>query len=285
VRQFILVIVLVAAAFGGGAFVNGPGLQWAQTRLLRSLGLNNGGEIASIDLKSVRSPESSIDEQGLVKPEREPLSRPRASTPSLLTENESSQDNTPDPPSPAPTTLKDSSSGPKLPRPAPSSTPTSLEQQQASTVPSLEPPVADPDVKLVSAPSSPPKSRLDPDLAPALLDTLAGLLPPNRFSSDSAPAQSSSPPHSTLPTPGRKSISLENEDWIILERKMQSLGISRYTAEGEPGGRVVFSCLIPLAGRQAVAQRFEAEGDDLVQATRAVLRRITLWRATQPSSQ
>ena len=44
---------------------------------------------------------------------------------------------------------------------------------------------------------------------------------------------------------------------------MQSFGVSRYTMDGEPGGRVVFSCLIPLAGRQAVTQRFEAEGEDL----------------------
>ena len=57
---------------------------------------------------------------------------------------------------------------------------------------------------------------------------------------------------------------------------MQSLGVSRYTMDGEPGGRVVFSCLIPLAGRQAVAQRFEAEGDDMVQAAQAL--RIALWR-------
>ena len=31
-RQLFLVVVLVAASFLGGAFVNGPGLQWAQTQ-------------------------------------------------------------------------------------------------------------------------------------------------------------------------------------------------------------------------------------------------------------
>ena len=36
-RQAILVVVLVGASFLGGAFVNGPGLQWAKTRLLRLL--------------------------------------------------------------------------------------------------------------------------------------------------------------------------------------------------------------------------------------------------------
>jgi len=54
--------------------------------------------------------------------------------------------------------------------------------------------------------------------------------------------------------------------------------------EAELGGRVVFSCLIPLAGRQAVAQRFEAEGDDIVQAAHTALRRIGLWRVTQVPS-
>jgi hypothetical protein len=67
---------------------------------------------------------------------------------------------------------------------------------------------------------------------------------------------------------------------------MQALGVSRFTIESQPGGPAVYSCLIPLvAGRQAVAQRFEAEGQDALQAARAALRRVALWRAsqTQPS--
>jgi len=75
-----------------------------------------------------------------------------------------------------------------------------------------------------------------------------------------------------------------HDEWTVLERKMQTLGVSRFVIEAELGGRVVFSCLIPLAGRQAVAQRFEAEGDDLIQAAEATLRRVGLWRATQASS-
>ena len=65
---------------------------------------------------------------------------------------------------------------------------------------------------------------------------------------------------------------------------MQSLGVSRYTIEAETGGHVVFSCLIPVAGRQAVAQRFEGDGDNIAQAAQVAIRRITLWRATQASS-
>jgi hypothetical protein len=65
---------------------------------------------------------------------------------------------------------------------------------------------------------------------------------------------------------------------------MQTLGVSRFTIEGDPDGRVVFSCLIPLAGRQAVTQRFEAEGDDVVGAAQAALRRVALWRASQSAA-
>jgi hypothetical protein len=70
-------------------------------------------------------------------------------------------------------------------------------------------------------------------------------------------------------------------DWALLRSKMQSLGVTHYTIDGQPGGRVIFSCLIPLAGRQAVSQRFEAEGDDEFQAGQAALRRIALWRAAR----
>ena len=90
VRQVILVIVLVAASFLGGAFVNGPGLQWAQTRLLRSLGLNNGGEITSVDLKATASPEvtadGSVAANGTVDTARSPFAAP-----SILPEDSSSE--------------------------------------------------------------------------------------------------------------------------------------------------------------------------------------------------
>ena len=92
-----------------------------------------------------------------------------------------------------------------------------------------------------------------------------------------APVPSPSPTP-TSPAPNRPG----DDDWATLARKMQAMGVSRFTIEGQPGGRVVFSCLIPLAGRQAVAQRFEAEGEDALQAARAALRRVALWRAAQP---
>jgi hypothetical protein len=75
-----------------------------------------------------------------------------------------------------------------------------------------------------------------------------------------------------------------SDEWSAIERKMQSLGVTRFSVEGKPGGRVAVTCLIPVAGSQAVAQRFEAEGDDLIQVASSALRRITLWQATESSS-
>jgi hypothetical protein len=60
VRQVILIVLLIGAAFLGGAFVNGPGLQWVQSRVLRSLGLTNGGEIAAVDLESTSNCSSHV---------------------------------------------------------------------------------------------------------------------------------------------------------------------------------------------------------------------------------
>jgi hypothetical protein len=65
---------------------------------------------------------------------------------------------------------------------------------------------------------------------------------------------------------------------------MRALGVARYGIEGEPDGRVRFHCTIPLAGRRAVSQQFEADGDDEIQAAQMALRRIALWRATESSS-
>jgi hypothetical protein len=78
-------------------------------------------------------------------------------------------------------------------------------------------------------------------------------------------------------------VEAKNDEWAILVTKMQTLGVSHFTVEGEPGGHVIFACLIPLAGRQAVSQRFESSGDDVIQAARAALRRVVLWRAAQSS--
>jgi hypothetical protein len=71
------------------------------------------------------------------------------------------------------------------------------------------------------------------------------------------------------------------DDWAAMRQKMRALGVARYGIEGEPGGRVRFHCVIPLAGRRAVAQQFEADGADEIEAVQTALRRVALWRATE----
>ena len=162
-RQFLLVIVLVAAAFFGGAFVNGPGLQWVQTKVLRSLGLNDGGEISSVELKSVTTDETGTNEPGSIRSEKDAVQGPLAPTPSLLTENELSQQDTSNQavtsqPSPR---SKDRTSD-QIGRERPVSPP-AVERRGARTrAPVLEPPVSDLEVTPAKASTLATNSRLDP---------------------------------------------------------------------------------------------------------------------------
>ena len=84
VRKAFLVVVLVAASFLGGVFVNGPGLQWLEARALRSLGLHNAGEIALVDLKPAASSDGNANELTLAAQSTGALERPVAPTPALL---------------------------------------------------------------------------------------------------------------------------------------------------------------------------------------------------------
>jgi hypothetical protein len=277
VRQAILVIVLVAASFLGGAFVNGPGLHWVQQRVLRSLGLTEGCEIASVNLKPTGAAETAQGEVEL-PPGAE---APRVSPLGLAAKGEASVHGATDRRPELQLTAGSKPGKSDLPR---SSMPL------LSSSESLKPPAAptnvpggDPAASGLEAPSTKsvppaPISRApaisDVQVTPAVLDSVAALLPLQPQASTSRPASPSQP---TVAKPAGDA----NEEWAVLESKMQTLGVSRFTIEAEPHGRVVFSCLIPLAGRQAVAQRFEAEGDDIVHATRAALRRVGLWRATQ----
>jgi hypothetical protein len=274
VRQAILVIVLIASSFLGGAFVNGPGLRWAQTRLLRSLGLNGESEIASVNLM----PAGVTDSSDPTKTASEQILEPLAPVPTVVAEDDtshrvpSSHSATPNsqPNEKAHRDLSHTQSAP----PSSSPTPPAVTVARSGSKQS-----ASPDSEVRPAGASPDRpSASDSKVEPALLDSLGTLLPP-----------ASSPPPEPLPSSAQPSPSLATkptrnagDDWGVLQKKLQALNVSRFTIEGEPTGRVLFSCLIPLAGRQAVAQRFEAEGEDVIQAVQATLRRIALWRATQP---
>lgn len=281
VRQLFVIVMLVAAAFLGGAFVNGPGLQWAQTKLVRSLNLNNVGEITSIELKPATSPET--ESKALID---RPVSGnqaqgPVAPVPSVQTEEESLrgdssgrltrsqaqpilavQEATPRAKQAIPSSLKDSAFGSAL-----KNLSSSRSDRRVS-----------PASRAIPLQDTHSPSPSVGEAAPAILDSLAALLPVDPPSALSAvPSSHSSPPKS----PSSTAELDEADQWVLLERKMASLGVARYVIEGAPSGPVIFSCLIPLAGRQAVAQRFEGEGDDIIHAAQATLRRISLWRAGQ----
>lgn len=343
-RQAIFVVAMVAAAFLGGAVVNGPGLRWVQARLLDYMGLQDGGEIASIDLPQATSDPAEPHRLGTSPAAGQPNSqttalgaerqavkqsptgspaigpgRPASSTPSSSAIP---------PPLPLPTAIpepgvskpadpKDKSdqrqSG-SMSEPGSRSLPTKQgsamnrnPELPSSAPPGLEPPMESGNVGSMavgsdaSPASGPSPAPLDPSVGPALLasrspslaqpgvaePTTPAAIPLETAPAASSPSASGSPmstPPSSTPTSGSTSSSESPPDWVALRRKMQSLGVTRYTIEGEPGGRVVFWCLIPLAGRQAVSQRFEGEGDDECHAAQAAIRRIALWRATRSSS-
>ncbi len=344
-RQAIFVVVMVAAAFLGGAVVNGPGLRWVQARLLDYMGLQDGGEIASIDLPQTTADPAEPHRLGISSAagqtnsqtttpgaERQAVKQSPSSSsaigPGRLVSSTPSSSAVP-PPLPLPTAIpeprasKSAGPGDKSTQRQSGSTselgsPALLTTKQGSAMiknseqtsaapPGLEPPVESAKAASMAMgsdacpASGPSPAPLDPSVGPALLASRAPSLAqagavdqptPAAISLEIAPAASSWSPSSSPASPPPASISLRDgisssgssPDWATLRRKIQSLGVTRYTIEGDPGGRVVFWCLIPLAGRQAVSQRFEGEGDDEYHAAQAAIRRITLWQATRSSA-
>jgi hypothetical protein len=341
VRQALFVVVMVAAAFLGGAMVNGPALRWTQARLLDYLGLKEG-EIASVDLPG-SSPETTNGQDAKSSPA---TAAPTAHAPSVTIEKPSKKADTSHSHSSSGTSVSSKSSlnrgrsrsGPKdKPQAEQDRELSRMRNQSEARVPASLPPltaIPEPEAPMPSesgvrprqatpretpglpeldAPLEPSRSGpatapaqtaeehpaqapglpapLDPTVGPAILASLSpapstGPLPDSRAKADAIALKavpSTVPPHSpdgTVPAASTPSVG----DWASLRRKMQSLGVTHYTIDGQPGGRVIFSCLIPLAGRQAVSQRFEAEGDDDFQAAQAAMRRIALWRAARESS-
>jgi hypothetical protein len=244
--------------------------------VLRTLGLAGGGEIAAVDLESgVMGP----DHADSPKPQHPMLSDPIAPMPHVAAERKSSAGDTFDripPPEPSsPPSNGGSRSGQSAPSSLPSATPPqSVTKSSVRARAPLDSKVtqASGDALSKRAPSAAPAEKPEP---PALLDSLATLASPSEASTGT------DKPQSAGPSPSLKATEIAGGEWANVVKKMQTLGVSRFSVDGEPGGRVVFACLIPLAGRQAVSQRFESSGDDVVQAARAALRRVTLWRATQ----
>jgi hypothetical protein len=284
VRQLFLIVLLVSASFLGGAFVNGPGLQWLQRKLLQSLKLNNNGEITSIELKTGASAESDSNARISELTARDRVQVPLTEISSVEAGSDVTRDEAPDKRAESNRRQSSATDGAETPvreglPPLALAHSESLGTRNVS-VSSRSDVTVKPAVSKVPQtqfPRSPSSSPLG-ESAPALLDSLAALLPMQ--TSTSSPSSSVLLSKSTTPTVQASA----GESWMLVERKLQSLGVARYTVEGTPGGSVVFSCLIPLAGSQAITQRFEGEGDDIIHASKAAMRRITLWRTGEPGS-
>ena len=278
-RQAIFILVLVGAAFLGGAFVNGPGLQWAKSRVIRTLGLTSGGEIAEVDLES--------NSNGEIGPEPGESAKRRASGPiapmpsvlsddapgkhdaidkSLTFQSQQTQAKT--------RSGSDQTRQPSLPsvtsRPSVTNSSPSVAAQSDQQVlhAAYDRPPSDSSQKMSSVNKSGVPAAVVPSPSPlGDLSSNGPLSASVRLSSSSNPAK------------------IFDSEWALIESRMQTFGVKTFTIEGTPGGPVIFSCFIPVAGQQAVTERFEAEGENVMRAAQAALRRVVLWRATQPQIQ
>ncbi|MFO0959746.1 MAG: hypothetical protein U0800_20300 [Isosphaeraceae bacterium] len=213
-RKVLLVLLMVAASFAGGAAINGPGLDWARDRFHDYLAELFGTPI---------EPSPASPKPAIAQADDDPA-MPIAPVPDLVIGGAPTVRHEAERPAAAVSTATPDEEPAPLPLP----------------VPAAEPPPA----RQVARTS-------DPSVARTALPTDA----------------------STGATdPG---------SWAAVRRRMQDLGVKQYWVEGQPGGLVRFRCVIPLAGKNAMAQHFEAEAADEFRAAEAALRRVVLWKATE----
>jgi hypothetical protein len=271
-RKALLAVALVGASFAGGAAVNGPGLRWALD--LVGGGPAEDGSIPVLDdeLKKTRldDPPAQANPPAPKPPARdEDEEEPRSAAARPPEPTETAATVTPgfqEPPDPSPVP------GPiEVPAPPPPVAPVS------EPVPAPEGDRAtDRDRVQGEAPGPPPAPLTLPKpepVAPAADPAVA----PARLDPAVTPAVHQPEPPAPLVSPDGDT----GHPWADLVRRMKQLGVGRYVIEGEPDGPVRFRCTVPLPGQRAVAQQFEAEGDDVLTAAEAALKRVTLWKATE----
>ncbi len=284
--KLLFVVVLAAASFAGGAAVHSQGPRWAKELIQSQLG-GDGADAPTVEeTQSSGDPPigGEIPSQPLPPLDIEPAPPTRPTRPAAVTRapvaTNGQLPHAPEPKAPEPLDpralgLGDGPSGMKPPTPL-------AEAQAPALLPSPVPPADGPPV--LEAPAGLIRPR---DRGPAGQDARGGgsrqpvasppMAPGNHASGD--PAAPPPVPGDDATSPGLKPPA----GWAELRHTMRALGVSRFVIEGEPGGRVRFHCLIPVAGSRAVAQHFEAEGDDEFHAAEVALRRVTLWRATEAS--
>jgi hypothetical protein len=282
-RQALFAVVLVAASFAGGAVVNGPGLRWFQTVVMNRLGFDH-----ELNDPPTPPPTPATDDPSGGIP-ASPIPPLVVGPPSSEKPQDETQAKSPN--EPRTSIAVKSPNEPKAPVGADSPNEPRTPNEPKDPVAAADlPPFQLSDQKEPAARTA-EAARPDPPAAPP--DRTA----PGREASDapvslaslSAPGSDRTDPRHPDPAPEPEPASgattsgpsADPADWTEVRRALRDLGVSRYGVEGEPAGRVRFHCVIPLAGRRAVGQHFEAEGDDELQAARAALRRVALWRAAE----
>lgn len=242
-RRMIFALMLIGAAFAGGALINGPGLGWLQRNFA-------GGPTIIVD----------PGDSARARPPAEPTPRkfPTAKARSLIADLSPDDSRSSPRSKTSGTTDLALAETPLLPEsPA---TPAAALAPMPPTNPSEQDPPIPPLPSDDSKPTAPEPSPL-PRLTPSpKSDPIARLASIERSESSPSGAQPST--------------------WADLRRRMKALGVSRYAIEAETEGRARFRCVIPVDGLKAIGHHFEAEGDDELQAAEAALKRITLWKAT-----
>lgn len=264
-RQALFAVVLVAASFAGGAVVNGPGLRWAQNLALGRMGLDDDAD------KPLHANTGSLDD-GLPTHPIAPL----AVEPSIVSPGPSQNEPKTvapalaDGPSRPPNTITPDAEPGSLPGLPPVPETASTASAPPTRAPIQTPPMPLPPALALIEPPAPLSTSRERDRAALNLASATAADATIRPVSLADSSATSTPPAGAEPA-----------DWAGVRKALRALGVSRYGTDAEPNGQARFHCVIPLAGRRAVGQHFEAEGDDELQAARAALRRVTLWRATE----
>jgi hypothetical protein len=299
-------VVIIVLAFLGGVALNGPALRYAQTCMFESLGLKEGPEIASIDTPPQVG--ASVNHQSLGSQKGETGGREPA-----LGEQKSEKPAEPLPRQPRPTAeggrlSEFGSAGKSQTKSRVERGPTANQDTEFPSLRRHDLSSAEPQTVGPSLPAMRVQERsntnaggdlrdaapapLDPSIGTALLSSLASnrsvdgeRMGANSIALEATPASGKAGP--PLPMASRAQVGTKAPSqsteaytaWTRIRQKLRTLGVTRYTFEGNPNGHVSFRCVIPLAGRQAVSEQFEGEGDDELQAVQIAIRRISLWQA------
>ncbi len=301
VRQGLLALGLILAAFAGGAFVNGPGLDWMGDQVAQDRGEldvldDELGEVAIV----VDEPEPTVDESKPDQPMVESLDVSGiAQLPANLdrsVDSEASEDPSrlqpPDVPAPrGPSIVGELSTNPsgsslaeRVRARMNSRASADRSENLDANHPDREGTENEPRVPTSTVESSP---RSDWPDAPDTLAPPTAVVPQHQPETGRRDTKvqlaSNEEPVSTemRSTSIARPQPVQDLGWAAIRNELDAFGVRRFWIEGNLTGEVRFRCLVPVLGDQVVSQHFEAEGPTVIEAASIALRRIALWRATE----